>query len=73
VRGDRARLKAIVDEQLTVSGRLQVNTALAMMDVLAESPHPRVHRHRGDGLGHLGISQSIAWLRIRAVPGQCQG
>jgi transposase len=36
VRGDRARLRAIVDEQLTVSGRLQVNTALAMMDMLAE-------------------------------------
>jgi hypothetical protein len=36
VRGDRARLRAIVDEQLTVSGRLQVNTALAIMDVLAD-------------------------------------
>lgn len=36
IRGDRARLQAIVDEQLTVSGRLQVNTALAMMDVLAD-------------------------------------
>ena len=36
VRGDRARLKVIVDEQLSVSGRLQVNTALAMMDVLAD-------------------------------------
>jgi len=36
VRGDRARLKAIVDEQLSISGRLQVNTALAIMDVLAE-------------------------------------
>jgi len=29
VRGDRARLRAIVDEQLSISGRLQVNTALA--------------------------------------------
>jgi transposase len=36
VRGDRARLKAIVDEQLSISGRLQVNTALTIMDVLAE-------------------------------------
>jgi transposase len=36
IRGDRARLRAIVDEQLSISGRLQVNTALAIMDVLAE-------------------------------------
>jgi len=36
VRGDRARLKAIVEEQLTVSGRLQVNTALDVMDTLAD-------------------------------------
>jgi transposase len=36
VRGDRARLKAIVDEQLSISGRLQVNTALAVMDTLAD-------------------------------------
>jgi transposase len=36
VRGDRARLRAIIDEQLTISGRLQVNTALTIMDVLAE-------------------------------------
>jgi transposase len=36
VRGDRARLRAIIDEQLSVSGRLQVNTALAIMDVLAD-------------------------------------
>ena len=36
VRGDRARLRAIVDEQLSIVGRLQVNTALAIMDVLAD-------------------------------------
>ncbi|MBG0568695.1 IS110 family transposase [Actinoplanes aureus] len=36
VRGDRARLRAIVDDQLSISGRLQVNTALALMDVLAD-------------------------------------
>src|SRR3954463_15286991 len=36
VRGDRARLRAIIDQQLSISGRLQVNTALAIMDVLAE-------------------------------------
>jgi transposase len=36
VRGDRARLLAIVDEQLSISGRLQVNTALAIMDTLAD-------------------------------------
>src|ERR671933_1550520 len=35
VRGDRARLRAIVDEQLSICGRLQVNTALAIMDTLA--------------------------------------
>lgn len=36
VRGDRARLRAIVDGQLSVAGRLQVNTALAIMEVLDE-------------------------------------
>jgi transposase len=36
VRGDRARLQHIVDEQLSIAGRLQVNTALAIMDMLAE-------------------------------------
>jgi transposase len=36
VRGDRARLMNIVDEQLSIVGRLQVNTALAVMDTLAE-------------------------------------
>jgi transposase len=36
IRGDRARLRAIVDEQLSISSRLQVNTALANMDVLAD-------------------------------------
>jgi transposase len=36
VRGDRARLQAIVDEPLSIVGRLQVNTALAIMDSLAE-------------------------------------
>lgn len=36
IRGDRARLRAIVDDQLSISGRLRVNTALAVMDVLAD-------------------------------------
>lgn len=36
VRGDRQRLEGIVDEQLPPVGRLQVNTALAVMDTLAE-------------------------------------
>jgi transposase len=36
VRGDRQQLASIVDEQLSPVGRLQVNTALAVMDVLAE-------------------------------------
>jgi transposase len=34
--GGRARLQTVVDEQLSISGRLQVNTALAIMDTLAE-------------------------------------
>jgi transposase len=36
VRGDRARLQTIIDEQLSIVGRLQVNTALAMMDTVAD-------------------------------------
>jgi hypothetical protein len=34
IRGDRHRLQKIVDEQLSPVGRLQVNTALAVMDTL---------------------------------------
>jgi transposase len=36
IRGDRQRLQAIVEDQLSPVGRLQVNTALAIMDTLAE-------------------------------------
>jgi transposase len=36
VRGSRERLRSIVDDQLSVAGRLQVNTALSIMDTLAE-------------------------------------
>jgi transposase len=36
VRGSRERLRAIVDDQLSAVGRLQVNTALALMDTLDE-------------------------------------
>jgi transposase len=36
IRGSRARLESIVDEQLSPVGRLQVNTALSIMDILAE-------------------------------------
>jgi transposase len=36
IRGSRARLESIVDEQLSAVGRLQVNTALSIMDTLAE-------------------------------------
>jgi transposase len=36
IRGSRARLDSIVDEQLSLAGRLQVNTALSIMDTLAE-------------------------------------
>lgn len=44
IRGDRQLLAAIVDEQLSPVGRLQVNTALAVMDALAE--HVDRLRHR---------------------------
>ncbi len=40
VRGCRARLEAIVAEQLSPAGRLQVNTALSMMDTMAEHLEP---------------------------------
>jgi transposase len=36
IRASRARLESIVDEQLSPVGRLQVNTALSIMDILAE-------------------------------------
>jgi transposase len=36
VRGSRARLESIVEEQLSPVGRLQVNTALSIMGTLAE-------------------------------------
>jgi transposase len=36
VRGSRDRLRGIVLDQLSVAGRLQVNTALSVMDALAE-------------------------------------
>jgi Transposase IS116/IS110/IS902 family len=36
IRGSRTRLESIVNNQLSPVGRLQVNTALAVMDTLAE-------------------------------------
>jgi transposase len=36
IRGDRQRLMSIGEGQLTAAGRLQVNTALSVMDTLAE-------------------------------------
>jgi transposase len=36
IRGCRERLRSIVGDQLSVAGRLQVNTALSIMDTLAE-------------------------------------
>jgi transposase len=36
IRGSRERLQSIVAEQLSMAGRLQVNTALAVMDTLAD-------------------------------------
>jgi transposase len=40
VRGSRQRLESIVAEQFSPAGRLQVNTALSMMDTLAEHLEP---------------------------------
>jgi transposase len=77
VRGDRARLKAIVEEQLSISGRLQVNTALAVMDTLAEHLDrlrrrllstargvngARVLMHDIYGVGPLSSLALCAWL-----------
>jgi transposase len=77
VRGDRARLMKIVDEQLSISGRLQVNTALAIMDVLAEHLErlrrrllstargmkgARVLMHDIYGVGPLSSLALCAWL-----------
>ena len=36
IRGSRERLQSIVDDQLSVAGRLLVNTALSIMDTLSE-------------------------------------
>jgi transposase len=36
IRGSRARVESVVDSQLSPVGRLQVNTALSVMDTLAE-------------------------------------
>jgi transposase len=77
VRGDRARLQAIVDEQLSISGRLQVNTALAMMDTLADHldrlrrrllstargvQGARALMHEIYGVGPLSSLALCAWL-----------
>jgi len=77
VRGDRARLRAIVDEQLSISGRPQVNTALAIMDLLAEHLErlrrrllctargmkgARVLMHEIYGVGPLSSLALCAWL-----------
>jgi transposase len=77
VRGDRARLQTIVDAQLSISGRLQVNTALAMMDTLADHLErlrrrllstargmkgARVLMHDIYGVGPLSSLALCAWL-----------
>jgi transposase len=56
VRGDRQRLISIAEEQLTAAGRLQVNTALSIMDTLAE--HLDRVRH-----GLLGSARHIKGAR----------
>jgi transposase len=77
VRGDRVRLRAIVNEQLSISGRLQVNTALAIMDVLADHLErlrrrllstargvkgARALMHEIYGVGPLSSLALCAWL-----------
>jgi transposase len=56
IRGDRQRLLAITENQLTTAGRLQVNTALSIMDTLAEHID-RVRR------GLLGSARHIKGAR----------
>lgn len=56
IRGDRQRLIAIVEDQLSTAGRLQVNTALSIMDTLAE--HIDRVRH-----GLLGSARHIKGAR----------
>jgi transposase len=77
VRGDQARLEKIVDEQLSVAGRLQVHTALAIMEVLDEhldrlrrrllatARHVKGARalmHEIYGVGPLSSLALCAWL-----------
>jgi transposase len=56
IRGDRQRLISITEDQLTAAGRLQVNTALSIMDTLAE--HIDRVRH-----GLLGSARHIKGAR----------
>lgn len=56
IRGDRQRLISIVQDQLSTAGRLQVNTALSIMDTLAE--HIDRVRH-----GLLGSARQIKGAR----------
>jgi transposase len=73
VRVDKARLHAIVDEQPSISGRLQVNTALAVMDTLADHldrllstarsvKGARALMHDIYGVGSLSSLALCAWL-----------
>jgi transposase len=77
VRGDRQDLNRIVAEQLSVAGRLQVNTALAVMETLAEhldrlrrrlvatARHVRGARalmHEVYGVGPMTALALCAWL-----------
>jgi transposase len=77
VRGDRQHLNRIVAEQLSVAGRLQVNTALAVMEtldehlerlrrrLLATARHvhgARVLMHEIYGVGAMTSLALCAWL-----------
>ncbi|HEU5109938.1 MAG TPA: transposase [Micromonosporaceae bacterium] len=77
IRGDRQRLRRIVEEQLSPVGRLQVNTALTVMDaldvhierlrrrLLATARHvhgARVLMHEIYGVGGMTSLALCAWL-----------
>jgi len=49
IRGSRERLESIVAEQLSPVGRLQVNTALSIMDTLARASGPAAPAAGGHG------------------------
>jgi len=58
VRGDRERLQSMVDDQLSPVGRLQVNTAVALMDTLGEHID-RLRRSLLAAAGHVRGARAL--------------